>query len=354
MENRITKDLKAIILELQPGEPIALNRLAEIAEQDNSTCESELKQLLSSSQISGKYSEFSQVFILGEATLFCQVDGGNFTSSLAHHTCPSCGRNVCGRCIGQLMAVGLVVCAYCDTEFDPKPVIEGMTSSKDLKVRSYGECLKLMNEGKYEAAVVAFREYLKHNEDDASGWFNLAFSLTKLERYIESIERWKQADKIRPEHANTLINWGYALRKLGRSEEVIHKYQQAVKIRPNDAATIQNWGVALDILGRSEEAIQKYQQADKIRPKNANTLINWGIVLRKLGRSEEVIHKFQQADKIRPEHALTLANWGNALKNLNRFKEARKMYQQAATAARTAGDISRAEMFEKWVKEIQS
>lgn len=194
--NTITKDLKAVILELQPGEPIALNRLAELAEQDNSICESGLKQLLNSSQISGKYSDFSQVFILGETTLFCQVDGGNFPSSLAHHTCLSCGRYVCGRCIGQLMAVGLIACAYCDTEFDPKPVIEAMTSSKDLKVRSYGECLKLMEEGNYEAAVEAFREYLKDNEDDASGWFDFAYSLTKLERYIESSECWKKAHKI--------------------------------------------------------------------------------------------------------------------------------------------------------------
>jgi hypothetical protein len=30
------------------------------------------------------------------------------------------------------------------------------------------------------------------------------------------------------------------------------------------------------------------------------------------------------------------------------------MYQQAATAARNAGDISGAEMVEKWVKEIKS
>ncbi|MHA1966667.1 MAG: tetratricopeptide repeat protein [Candidatus Hodarchaeales archaeon] len=74
----------------------------------------------------------------------------------------------------------------------------------------------------------------------------------------------------------------------------------------------------------------------------------------RLGRSEEAIQKFQQANEIRPEHALTLAKWGNALKNLNRFKEARKMYQQAATAARNAGDISGAEMVEKWVKEIKS
>lgn len=45
MENTISKDWKAIILELHPGEPIALNRLVELVEQDNSTCELKLKQL---------------------------------------------------------------------------------------------------------------------------------------------------------------------------------------------------------------------------------------------------------------------------------------------------------------------
>lgn len=40
--------------------------------------------------------------------------------------------------------------SYCDTEYDPKPVIEAMTSSKDLKVKSFGECLKLVDEGNYD------------------------------------------------------------------------------------------------------------------------------------------------------------------------------------------------------------
>ena len=90
------------------------------------------------------------MFILGETILFCQVDGGNFPSSLAHHTCPSCGRYVCGPLYRSINGSWTGCMSYCDTEYDPKPVIEAMTSSKDLKVKSFGECLKLVDEGNYD------------------------------------------------------------------------------------------------------------------------------------------------------------------------------------------------------------
>jgi len=44
---------------------------------------------------------------------------------------------------------------------------------------------------------------------------------------------------------------------------------------------------------------------------------------------------------------MTLANWGVTLIKLKRFKEAEKMYQRAATAARTIGDTTNVEKYEK-------
>jgi tetratricopeptide (TPR) repeat protein len=361
----ITQKLKTILLELQTGEVIALSKLSKLTGEKISKCEAQLKHLLKSNQVIGSYSEYNQVFISKDTELFCQVHSGKFISSLPHHTCTSCGRNICCHCIGQLMDVGLVACVYCDAEFDPRPIIEVLISSDDEKLRNYGKGLNSMDVKNFEVAAEAFSEYVKLTNEDVSGLFELAFSLHKSGKYNESIHYWEKINRIRPRHLKTLIywgntlqelgnykeailkyqqanqlqpqhavilmNWGVALKRLGRFEDAIHKYLQANKIRPNNVEILVNWGNALWNANHFEDAIQKYQQANKIRPNDANTLYNWGLALWNTNCAEEAILKYQQANNIRPNHADTLMDWGNALQDLGYFEEAISKYQQADT-----------------------
>ena len=119
--------------------------MSKLTGEKDSKCEAQLKHLLKSNQVIGSYSDYNQVFISKDTELFCQVHSGKFISSLPHHTCPSCGRNICCNCIGQLMDVGLVACVYCDTEFDPRPLIEVLISSDNKKLRNYGKGLNSMD-----------------------------------------------------------------------------------------------------------------------------------------------------------------------------------------------------------------
>ena len=327
--NSITQKLKSILLELKPGEVIALSKLSKLTGEKISKCEAQLKKLLKSNQVVGSYSDYNQVFISKDTELFCQVHSGKFLSSLPHHSCPSCGRNICCNCIGQLMDVGLVACVYCDAEFDPRPIIEVMISSDNKKLRNYGKGLSSMNVRNFEVAAEAFTEYVQLADEDVSGLFELAFSLHELGKYKEAIQYWEKINRTRPRHLKTLIYWGNTLQELGYYKEAILKYQQANRLQPQHAITLMNWGVALKRVGRFEEALRKYQQANKIRPNNIEILVNWGNALWNANHFDDALQKYQQADKIRPNDANTLYNWGLALWNVNCAEEAIIKYEQA-------------------------
>ncbi|MFW9780584.1 MAG: tetratricopeptide repeat protein, partial [Candidatus Heimdallarchaeota archaeon] len=215
--------------------------MAELTGEANHICETKLKQLLKSQQIRGNYSDYNQVFISQETPLFCQVHGGKFVSSYPHHTCPACGRNICWSCIGQLMDVGLVVCVYCETEFDPRPLIHAMISSNDMKVKKYGEGLNSMDTGNFRVAVETFGEYVQSSDEDVSGLFELAFSLNELKKFEKAIPYWEKINRISPRHVKTLIHWGNALQELGDYKGALEKYQQANRIQPRDIMVLMNW-----------------------------------------------------------------------------------------------------------------
>ena len=69
--------------------------------------------------------------------------------------------------------------------------------------------------------------------DDATGHFNLGYTLFKLGRNTEGLIAYKTATILDPDDANLHFNLGYVLWKLGHYTEATAAYKTGVRLDPD-------------------------------------------------------------------------------------------------------------------------
>ena len=147
-------------------------------------------------------------------------------------------------------------------------------------------------------------------------------------KFEQSIELYKKALKIQPDHVDILGNYGCALSdlaKLKKDEDLFNKafeqYEKTLKIQPDHANNLGNYGNVLSDLAKLKKdedlfnkAFEQYEKTSKIQPDHANNLDNYGCALVGLGKlkQDESLFKkaFEQLSKafeIQPNETYNLA-----------------------------------------------
>ncbi len=138
----------------------------------------------------------------------------------------------------------------------------------------------LADQGKFEDAVIAFRELLEIKPDYAAGHNNLGNVLKNLGRLDEALESYKRALKISPDLADIHNNIGSALNSLGKLEEAVASYLNALRIKGDYVEAYSNLGNVLYKMGKKWEAIGCYRKALEIKPDYLVVLINFSSVVK--------------------------------------------------------------------------
>ena len=187
----------------------------------------------------------------------------------------------------------------------------------------------LKDTGDLEAAIDSYKQALKIKPDHADAYNNMGNALKAKGDLEAAIDSYKKALKIKPDYAEAYSNMGVALKAMGNIEAAIDSYKKALKIKPDYAEAYSNMGVALNDKGDSEEAINNFKQALKIKPDYAEAYSNMGVALNDKGDSEEAINNFKQALKIKPDYAEAYNNMGNTLNEKSNLEEAIDSYKKA-------------------------
>src|ERR1035441_626758 len=81
--------------------------------------------------------------------------------------------------------------------------------------------MKALDEGKYEAAVQAFRKAIEADAKDYFAHFNLAMAYTMLHRDPEAVAEYRKTLELKPGLYEAELNGGIVLRKsVGRGKGV--------------------------------------------------------------------------------------------------------------------------------------
>ena len=124
----------------------------------------------------------------------------------------------------------------------------------------------LLQLGRYEDAIVQFREALRLKPDLADAHYNLAFALVRAGRLAEGASEYRETLRLKPGDERALCNLGIALASEGRFAEASTVLDEAVRLFPNLPEAQLDLGNALLALGRIREAIARYEAALQLRP----------------------------------------------------------------------------------------
>ena len=218
-----------------------------------------------------------------------------------------------------------------------------------------------LDQGRFNDAVVAYREALKLTADYRPAYQPLAYSLVRLNRYPEAIETFKQALQYDPDNPEIYNNLAFAYVHSEKYAEAIAACRQAIALlgKTGEAYKLElqvrnevlsnaykNLGNAYNELKQYNEAADALKHATEIEPKNAAAHFSRGLALYNGGRYSEAIEAYKAVIELKPNLAGAHYNLALAYVAINDKEGVRREYEilkplNAAMAEQLQGFIKR-------------
>lgn len=145
--------------------------------------------------------------------------------------------------------------------------------------------VSLHDQGKYDEAVLRYKEALKQDPANATARYELALTYNALDRNEEAVELCKQILKQDSNpSAGFYSTYGNALDGTKKPKEAAKIYQEGLKRYPNEGPLYFNLGVTqATSLQQPAEAIANMQQSVRCRPEHASSLNALGLLQQQQG-----------------------------------------------------------------------
>ena len=124
--------------------------------------------------------------------------------------------------------------------------------------------LQMLDSGKYEKAVDAFREVVHLKPDDASAWDDLGLAYGGLRQYNNEVRAHRQAIQLAPEDAVAWNNLGNTYVGLHQHDDAIQAHKEAIRLNPAYAKAWNNLGMDYGDLHEYDQAVSAYQEAIRL------------------------------------------------------------------------------------------
>lgn len=183
--------------------------------------------------------------------------------------------------------------------------------------------------GNFLAASHVCRQILQADASQADAWYLLAAACQSLSQLVEAEAAYRQAVRLRPEHAETHNGLGIVLAQLGRFAESAECFRRAVQLDHNHARAHSNLGNVLRELGELADAEASCRQALRLSPEFPEAFNNLGNVLKDMNRPDDAVAAFREALRLRPNYARAYNNLGAVFAGRRQFEEAIKCYREA-------------------------
>ena len=191
----------------------------------------------------------------------------------------------------------------------------------------------------FQEAEKAFLQAIENGSYFPQGYYELGFTLMKLERYDEAAKALKTAMSLSPQHilTDSYYNLGICFFEKGEINEAIkflekykakagfetkveaykllgraylqrHKLQKAIScfervgyLEKHTWDTLLNMGVAYFGLDNLEKAREYFERALEMNPGALEVVYNLAVVYEKVGLPEKAKHMYEKASQIRPQ-----------------------------------------------------
>ena len=175
------------------------------------------------------------------------------------------------------------------------------------------EALNLMGlilglENNYKESMSFFKDALEIKPQDLSANFNLACSLSNIDKDGEALKYHKVAYKIAPNNLNILLNYGKSLFKLGHSKEALSIFSQGLNINPDSFEFNYNIGLIYQSLSNFNLALDFFNRCSQLSNSNSMIYYHRGKVLIKLNHFDSALKSFQKALELGHKKTIEIYN----------------------------------------------
>jgi tetratricopeptide (TPR) repeat protein len=173
-------------------------------------------------------------------------------------------------------------------------------------------------------------EKAKQASGEVKASFDVGLQLMQQAKYEEAIVEFKKALEKDPDQAYIQANLADAYAKTGKNDDALAAYQKAIQLKPDDAALYTNLGVLLGKMGKTKESQDMFKKAASINPgAAAQNFYNLGATLVNEGKADDAAEAFKQAIAADPNYAEAYFQLGLCLSgNQNALPDALKALNQ--------------------------
>ncbi|MEG5001836.1 tetratricopeptide repeat protein, partial [Microcoleus sp. B4-D4] len=138
--------------------------------------------------------------------------------------------------------------------------------NEQMAVTEFDKGNQLLQEGKLEDAIAAFRRAIELDPDISWSYHNLGEALAKLGQFEEAIADFRRAIELKPDFSWSYHHLGDALAQQQQWEESAIAFRKAIELNPEHFGTYVGLGNSLAKLGQLDEAIASYRRASELEP----------------------------------------------------------------------------------------
>ncbi len=172
---------------------------------------------------------------------------------------------------------------------------EGKESYGNNTANSNKTGLDLLERDCIHAALTVFLQDLKEDEGDAGLYYNIGYTLSKLNRHIEALKFYEKAQSKGLNNVELLNNKGYSLFMLDRFEEAQTCYELARCLAPLDYTVLNNIAACYIKTNRPDKAVNYYKSAAQSNPGDATLENNLAMCLEANGQKDEAVRHYDLA-----------------------------------------------------------
>ena len=182
---------------------------------------------------------------------------------------------------------------------------------------AYEEGMQLLDEEKYEDAIVKFNEATSIDDTFAEAYLGEGDALRELEDFQAALQSYTQARDRNQQLARVHFGLGVCHKETGQFDLAVNDFSNAVDIDRRDPEILTEFGKLYIDIGNPSSAEKYLESAIDIDPNNAETYRDLAWVNFQLGQPEAAIDNFEKSIELDPEDHETHYR----LANLHLFKE---------------------------------
>jgi len=143
-----------------------------------------------------------------------------------------------------------------------------------------------LQQGNNDIAYESMTKAIRSNPNSSEAFFCLAYMEQEKENFLEAINFFETALKIKPEDVGALNNMGNCFDRLNKSHDSIKTYSKAISLDSEYIAAYYNRGNAYSKIGEDKLALKDLNQAIDLDNTFYQAYYNRGSVFKRLGKIE--------------------------------------------------------------------